>query len=226
MLAANQGKPRRYEVKAAADEATVYLYDAIDSFFGVSANQFVKDLNAIKAPVINLRINSPGGDVFDGRAIATAISQHPSKVIAHVDGLAASAASYVAIAADEVVMAPGAFMMIHKAWTLAFGNQDDLLATAAVLEKIDQSLVETYVAKTGASAEQVAEWMAAETWFTAQEAVDQKFADRVAEDAPSAKAAWDLSAYDKTPEPAPIEDNSEVEHADRVRHADFLLNVA
>jgi ATP-dependent Clp protease, protease subunit len=168
--------------EAATGEATIYLYDVIDAFWGVSASQFVKDLNAITAPVIHLRINSPGGDVFDGRAIATAIRQHKSKVIAHVDGLAASAASYVAIAATEVEMAPGSFLMIHNAWTIAAGNCEDFLATAAILEKIDQSLVEDYAKCTGCDPEQVKAWMCAETWFTAQEAIDNGFADRMAAD--------------------------------------------
>lgn len=191
-------------MNADGPEATVYLYDAIDAYYGVNAESFVKDFNAITAPTIHLRINSPGGDVFDGRAIATAISQHPSNVIAHVDGLAASAASYVAIAADSVEMAPGAFMMIHKAWTLAFGNSDDLLQTAALLEKIDGSLAADYAKKTGKSASQIQEWMSAETWFTADEAVEQGFADSVAkEDDPECvENAWDLSVFANAPKPA------------------------
>lgn len=204
LIAANKDKRKRCEIlNADGAEATVYLYDAIDSYYGVNAESFVKDFNAITAPTIHLRINSPGGDVFDGRAIATAIAQHPSNVIAHVDGLAASAASYVAIAADKVEMAPGAFMMIHKAWTLAFGNADDLLSTAALLEKIDGSLAADYSKKTGKSVAQVEEWMSAETWFTADEAVSEGFADSVAkEDDPECvDNAWDLSIFANAPKP-------------------------
>jgi ATP-dependent Clp protease protease subunit len=102
-----------------------------------------------------------------------------------------------------------------------------------VLEKIDQSLVETYAAKTGVDPTVIRDWMAAETWFTAQESVDNKFADRVAEDAPAAKAAWDLSAYARKPEPLEesaeaiaSDEQLEAEHAERIRNADFLLNVA
>lgn len=204
LIAANKDKRKRCEIlNADGPEATVYLYDAIDAYYGVNAESFVKDFNAITAPTIHLRINSPGGDVFDGRAIATAIAQHPSNVIAHVDGLAASAASYVAIAADKVEMAPGAFMMIHKAWTLAFGNADDLLSTAALLEKIDGSLAADYSKKTGKSVAQVEEWMSAETWFTADEAVSEGFADSVAkEDDPECvDNAWDLSIFANAPKP-------------------------
>lgn len=184
LILRNRGRPRRYEVKQAADaqEATVYLYDVIDSMFGVGAEQFVKDLNAITAPTVHLRINSPGGDVFEGRAIATAIAQHPSTVIAHVDGLAASAASSVAMAADQVEMAPGSFIMIHRAWTLAMGNAQELLEVAALLEKIDGSLAQDYATQTGLPLEQINEWLDAETWFTAEEAVENGFADSISGD--------------------------------------------
>jgi ATP-dependent Clp protease protease subunit len=232
LLAANSSKPKRFEVvrnEATPDEASIYLYDVIDPFWGVSAKQFVKELNALTAPVIHLHINSPGGDVFDGRAMATAIAQHKSKVIAHIDGLAASAASYVAIAAKEVVMAEGSFLMIHNAWTIAFGNKDDLTATAGILEKIDESLVDTYHARTGAAKDQIKEWMNAETWFTAQEAVDEGFADSVAAGSQGAKDAWDLTMYDRArpaaqlgPAPEPEDDHAEIEHAERLRRTGLL----
>ncbi|HWG77817.1 MAG TPA: head maturation protease, ClpP-related [Steroidobacteraceae bacterium] len=222
LVARNRSRPRRYEVRhqAGSESATVYLYDMIDPDFGIGADQFVKDLNAISAPRIDLHINSPGGDVFDGRAIASAIAAHPSNVVAHIDGLAASAASTVAMAADEVEMAPGSFLMIHRAWTLAFGNAEDLQETAALLEKIDGSLAADYVAQTGNSLEQVTDWMNAETWFTADEALANGFADRIAGDTDddddedgqsdddddgdgidpaSAAANWDLTAYLKRP---------------------------
>lgn len=229
LIAANHSKPKRYEIQQKDDQATVYLYDMIDAFWGVSAKQFVKDLNSITAKTIHLRINSPGGDVFEGRAIATAIAQHPSNIIAHVDGLAASAASYVALAANEVEMAPGAFFMIHKAWTMAYGNADDLLATAGILEKIDASLVDEYVKQTGNTEAQVKDWLVAETWFTADESVTNGFADRVSSDEPTAKNAWDLSVFNRAPAEADPPDNTEqleAEHAMRKRRAELVLKVA
>lgn len=215
LIKANKDKPKRCEIlNADGAEATVYLYDAIDSYYGVNAQTFVKDFNAITAPTIHLRINSPGGDVFDGRAIATSISQHPSNVIAHVDGLAASAASYVAIAADSVEMAPGAFMMIHKAWTLAFGNAEDLLQTASLLEKIDGSLAADYAKKTGKPVAQVEKWMSAETWFTAEEAVAEGFADSICtdpdEDDETMTDSWDLSIFDNAPKPNKAKKNDAI----------------
>lgn len=201
LLAANRGRGQ-FSAKAAKDEATLLLYDVIvsDDFFGgVTAKSIVTALGEINAPVIHLRIDSPGGDVFAARAIEQAIREHPSKVIAHIDGLAASAASYVALAADEVVMGDGAMLMIHKAWSLAFGNADDFLEAAAILEKIDGTLVQTYARETGQDETIIRDWMGAETWFTAQEAVDAGFADRIAEISPKASATWDLSAYGNAP---------------------------
>ena len=105
-------------------------------------------------------------------------------------------------------MGAGAMFMIHKAWTLAYGNADDLLQTAGLLEKIDSTLASTYAARTGKPVEDIQQWMAAETWFTAQEAVDAGFADRIAEDAPKASAQWNLAAYGKAPaEPVQPEPN-------------------
>lgn len=199
---------RKFEIRAenGGNSAEIFLYDAIVSdeleaewFGGVAPQSFVKALREITADTIHLRINSPGGSVFAARAIEQALREHKAKVIAHIDGLAASAATFVAMAADEVVMAPGALFMVHKAWTITYGNSDDLMTEAALLEKIDGTLADTYAAKTGASAEKMMELMAAETWMTAQEAVENGFADSIAESAPKAQAAWNLSAYAKAP---------------------------
>jgi ATP-dependent Clp protease protease subunit len=211
LLADNRRAPqRRFEVKALADDsAEVFLYDAIVSdsaeaewFGGVAPEPFVAALRGITAGTIHLRINSPGGSVFGARAIEQALRDHPARVVAHIDGLAASAATFIAMAADEVVMAKGALFMVHKAWTMAFGNSDDLLATADLLDKIDGTLVQTYADRTKQTPALVEQWMAAETWFTAAEAIEAGFADRLADDHTQAQAAWNLSAYAKAPKPA------------------------
>lgn len=222
LLADNRQAPaKRFEVLAKGDEAEVFLYDAIVSteaeaewFGGVAPESFVKALRGIDAKTINLRINSPGGSVFAARAIEQALRDHPAKVVAHIDGLAASAATFIAMAADEVVMGKGALFMIHKAWTGMYGNADDMRAEADLLDKIDGTLADTYAARTGKSADEVAAWMAAETWFTADEAVSAGFADRVAESA-GAKAEWNLSAYAKAPQPAAEEVAPVVEQPSR-----------
>lgn len=195
-----------YPVQAKeGDEATIYLYDAIVSdeltaefWGGVSPESFVKTLKEIKTGVIHLRINSPGGDVFAARAIEQALREHPAKVVAHIDGYAASAASFVAMAADEIVMNEGAFFMIHKAWTLALGNSDDMISTADLLEKIDDSLIRTYAKRTGKDPQEIGEWMAAETWISADDAIEHGFADSI-DDGAKASAHWNLSAYENAP---------------------------
>lgn len=208
LLADNRKAARKFEVRASGDEAEVFLYDAIVSdeleaewFGGVAPEPFVAALREIKAGTIHLRINSPGGSVFAARAMEQALRDHPAKVIAHIDGLAASAATFIAMGADEVVMNKGALFMIHKAWTGCWGNSDDLRTEADLLDKIDGTLIQTYADRTGQSAEQIGEWMAAETWFTAQEAMDAGFADSIAQEEPKAKAAWNLSAYARAPQP-------------------------
>lgn len=205
-----QNSERKFEVKASAEETTIYLYDTIVSddltaewWGGVSPQAFAKALNAITTPIVNLRINCPGGDVFAGRAMDQAIRQHKSTFIAHIDGYAASAASYVALACDEVEIAKGGFFMIHNAWTFAYGNADDLLKTADLLNKIDNSLVATYQDETSQDEQQIKDWMTAETWFNADESLQFGFADRIAENVAKSKAKaqtqWDLTAYSKAP---------------------------
>lgn len=209
LLVSNRGRGFFRAEAQNADEATLYLYDTIVSdeltaewWGGVAPQSFIKELLAIDAPVIHLRINSPGGDVFAGRVIEQAIRECSAKVIAHVDGYAASAASYVALAADEVVISQGGFFMIHKAWSIGYGNSDDLMKMAGLLEKIDGSLADTYVRETQQDRQQILDWMTAETWFTADEAVKYGFADRIAEAAAKASAQWDMSAYAHAPKAA------------------------
>jgi ATP-dependent protease ClpP protease subunit len=163
----------------AKDEATIYLYDAIGGWFGIAASEFVGELNGIKAKTIHLRVNSPGGSVFDAEAIQTAIQQHPAKVIAHIDGIAASAATYIATAADEIEASDGAFWMIHNAWGVAIGDSAEMRSYADMLDKLSANIAKDYQRKTGKSAEQVKEWMDAETWFSAAEALEAGFVDRI-----------------------------------------------
>ena len=134
-----QGKMYRIENKAKADEATIYIYDEI-SFWGVDAGQFVKDLGKLTAKTIRVRFNSPGGSVFDGIAMANAIRTHKSRVVAHIDGLAASIATIVAVAADEVLISEGAFMMIHGPWSIVMGDSDAMREEADLLDRLVDQL--------------------------------------------------------------------------------------
>lgn len=189
----------KYQIENKAKDATVYIYDEI-GWFGIEAGQFAKDLSEIKADTINVRINSPGGNVFDGTAIANAIKQHPAKVIVYIDGLAASIASIIALAGDEVVMAENAFFMFHEAWTIMIGNSEDLRKEADLLDKIDGALAQAYVKKTGMEEKEIKDLMMAETWLTAEEALEMGMIDRI-EDGEEANATmFDLSVFANVPD--------------------------
>lgn len=164
---------------SAKDEATVYIYDAIGGWWGIDPKVWVPEFSGILASKIHLRINSPGGSIFDAEAMRTAVKQHRAKVVAHVDGWAASAATCVAIAADEVEISEGAWWMIHDAWGALAGEAKDMRAYADMLEKANESLVTSYCKKTGKSQKQIRDWMDAETWFTAAEALEHGFVDRI-----------------------------------------------
>lgn len=215
LLAANKGRGQFRADATADDEATIWLYDVIvrdDYWGGVSALTLGKALADFRDySVIHLRIDSPGGDVFAGRAMEQLIAEHPARIISHVDGFAASAASYVARSAPEVHISKGGMFMIHKAWTFTYGNEHEIRKTADLLGMIDETLIKTYAEKTGQDADQLRDWITAETWFTADQSVEYGFADKIAAtkdesaapapaDDPSASSStWDLSAYARAP---------------------------
>lgn len=204
------------------ETATIYLYDVIDPYWGVDAKTFNKELLALTGKAVTLRINSPGGDVFDGRAMATAIQQH-GNVTVMIDGLAASAATYVAIAAKEVQMAEGAFFMIHNAWTMAYGNKSDLINTADLLGKIDDSIINDYAKKTNQTIEEITAWMDAETWFTAEEALANGFVNSIFTGT-EAKNTWDLAAFNNTPQALITPPTPQKPAFDEQQHAQMNAN--
>lgn len=189
------------------NEASIYIYDVIDAWWGVSALSVVDAVEKAEgAEVLHVYINSPGGSVFEGRAMMAAIQRFEGTTIAHIDSLCASAATSVALACDQVEMADGAFFMIHNASTLAWGDKTVMRDTADILEKIETAIVDDYTSKTDKPKDEIVAWMDAETWFTAQEALDNGFVDAV-KPRPSAdkadnlanKQAWNLAAYEKAP---------------------------
>lgn len=216
LLAGNRGRGQFRAEATGADEVTLYVYDVIvgsdieaEWWGGVSPEAFAKTIAGISAKTIHLRINSPGGDAFAARAMETVLREHPARVVAHIDGLAASAATVLMLGADEIVAAEGAMVMIHKAWILAVGNANDMLDVAALLEKIDGTLAVSYAARGARTADEFAELMADETWFTAQEAKDVGLVDSVISEQGKAKArapqpaqalfGWDVSAFAHAP---------------------------
>lgn len=184
-----------------SDEAEILIYDQIGaSWFGdgVTAKQFVKDLAKIDAALLTVRINSGGGDVFDGLAIFNALRRHDAAVVTEIDGLAASIASIIALAGEEVQMADNAFFMIHDPSGMEWGTAEDMRKMADLLDKVGGSLVNVYAEKTGKSADELLDWMHAETWFDADEAKAAGFVDTLVR-GKKIEARADLSAFRNTP---------------------------
>src|SRR5690554_176290 len=212
-----------YQINAkAGSPAEIFIYDEIGAF-GISAKQFADDLKPhANARQLTLRINSPGGSVFDGNAIYNQLKQHPAKITAHIDGIAASMASVIAMAADKIIMPENALMMIHNPWTISAGDSDQLRKDAELLDKVKTTLVGAY-GRSAMTDDEIVAIMDAETWLTAAEAVEMGFADEIQDAVPMAACAdfGLLSRFDKTPEailkPDPVAaipsaDRTEIEH--------------
>ena len=181
----------------APSRAKINIYDAIGGWFGTNAADFVTELDALDVDELEVHVNSPGGAVWDGIAIMNALKAHRARVTVIVDGIAASAASIVAMGGDEVVMAEGSQMMIHRASGGAWGNAAFLRDTAAILDKIDGNLAGIYARRAGGTRESWLELMTAETWYDAAEAVEAGLADRADEslEGVDAEASFDLSIF-------------------------------
>ena len=187
------------KVNVQEGRASLYLYDAIGGFWGISAQDFVQALDGIDAGAIDLHINCPGGDVFDARAMRAALQRHPARVTAHIDGLAASAATWVALAADQVNITQGGFFMIHNSWSMVIGNAEDMRREASLLDKIDEAIIADYKAKTDIDGVEIIQMMADETWMTAEEALEKGFVDEVVS-GESKAADFVLDAYQNAPQ--------------------------
>jgi len=198
-----------YTIRAQATGAEVLIYDEIGAY-GISAKGFLAELGALpNATPLALRLNSPGGSVFDAVAIYNAIKRHSGTVTVWIDGIAASAASYIAMAGDEVVMPENAFLMIHDPAGMVMGSATDMRAMAEALDKIKGSLLQGYAAKSGRSPEEIAPLMAAETWLDAKDALDLGFADRIAEPVRIA-ATFDVGRFRNAP-PALVESSADAQ---------------
>lgn len=177
--------------------AEILIYDEIGRNFwgeGIAAETLVKELSALDVETIDVRINSVGGQVFEGLAIFNALDRHPAKVTTYVDGMAASIASIVALAGDEVRIAENAFMMIHNPWGFEAGDAIAMRKMADILDGLASSLADTYVAKTGKSVKVIRGMMDEETWFSAEEALEIGLVDQV-EEAMAVAASFDLSKF-------------------------------
>jgi ATP-dependent Clp endopeptidase proteolytic subunit ClpP len=195
-------KPRAganwFEVKNLTEtSADIFIYDEVgEGYFGggVTATSVIEQVKALGNRSLNVRINSPGGSVFEGVAIYNAFARYPGDVTVHIDGIAASIASIIAMAGKRILMAENAMMMIHNPWSIAAGSSGDFRKQADVLDQIKETLITTYATRTGAERDAIAAMMSEETWMTASEAVALKFADESVAGVKAA-ACFDLKSY-------------------------------
>ncbi len=206
------------------DESQILIYDEIGGSFGISAEEFVSDLNGITSKEISVRINSPGGSVFDAIAIYNALVAHPANITTYVDALAASAASIIALAGDKTVMMLGSQMMIHDALGQELGNAADMRIMAKFLDQQSDNIASMYAARAGGT---IADWratMIAERWYMANEAVEAGLANEVYKPKPKESDATedesDVEASDSTEEPveSTVDTSVNLEALMRYRH--------
>mgnify|MGYP006164259223 CR=1 FL=1 len=186
-----------YNIKNNAKDnlAEVIIYDEI-GMYGVDAKSFISEIKSIPTNQnVLLRINSPGGSVIDGLAIYDAVNRMPQKVTSRVEGIAASMASVIALAADEVIMSENSLYMIHNVWGGEVGDSGDLRKAADLMDKMSDRLVNIYVSKTGKSEDQIRSWMDEETWFNSSEAIEAGFINLIEEPIKLA-AKFDINKYD------------------------------
>jgi ATP-dependent protease ClpP protease subunit/predicted RNA-binding Zn-ribbon protein involved in translation (DUF1610 family) len=180
--------------KADSDKAEIWIYEEIGENpwgFGdsIGAKQFQKDLSAIKASQIDLHINSPGGNVFDGNTIYNLLKQHPAKVTTYIDGLAASIASVIALAGDHIIMAENGMFMIHKPLAMTIGDEDVHEETAQALRKIKGTIVRVYKSRTGKSDEEIEGLLKPPSWLDSDQALELGFVDEISGTADMAACA-------------------------------------
>jgi ATP-dependent Clp protease protease subunit len=196
---------------------TLDMYDYIgaDMFGeGITEGMVSNALKSSDSKSVTLNINSPGGDAFAGVAIRNVLAQSNKKVNVNVVGLAASAASIIAMAGDTITMHSGSVMMIHPAQALAMGDATDMRKMADTLDTVTESIADVYTAKTGLSKDTVMDMMNAETWMSADEAVSKGFATTVSKEKAAVKNSFDLKAFrnapvELTPEPEVIAETIE-----------------
>jgi len=165
----------------AKGDNVITMFDSIGEDYwsggGVTAKKVQSQLRAIGDRAIEVHINSYGGDMFEGIAIYNVLREHPQDITVKVMGMAASAASIIAMAGDNVEIGAASFLMIHNCWVIAMGNRHDMAETAAWLEPFDQAMADVYAARSGADSAQIVQWMDAETYMSGSTAVERGFAD-------------------------------------------------
>lgn len=193
-----------YQIKAAADDsADIYFYDVIGSSWdGTTAAQFQKDLRPLAGvKTLNVFINSPGGSVTDGNTIYNILKRHKAHKVVTIDGIAASIASVIAMAGDTIKIAANGMLMIHEPWSIAMGDSAEFRKQADILDKFRDTILTAYTSRATATEAQFQKWMASETWFSAQEALDAGLVDSIVEEvAAAALSKFDLTSFRRVPD--------------------------
>jgi ATP-dependent protease ClpP protease subunit len=214
-------------VNAKDDAADVYIYGDIGGWWdGIQPQQIAKEIAELDVGTLNVHVNSPGGVVFDGLAIYNAFAAHPAKVVMHIEGIAASIASVIVCAGDEIRIGEAANVMIHKPWSFMIGDAEEMRKEADILDNLEQGIVDIYKARTENSDDDLKAWMKAETWMRGQDAIDKGFADALtpskAKKEKAARSAL-LTLYQHTPSDLLSAGDAE---APQVRQFEHLLRDA
>jgi len=210
-----------YQITNRSDSVLdISLHDEI-GMWGVSASDFIADLKGHPdAAVINLSIHSPGGSVLDGLAIYNSLMMHPAKVYGQVEGIAASAASFVLMAADTISMPEDAFIMIHNANGGAMGDAEELREMADIIDKLQNSIVNIYEKRTLLDRDTILDMMKVETWMSAAEALEMGFADTISE---PMKVAAKIEAFSKHFKTMPVEGENEITDIETIKDFEKFL---
>lgn len=205
----NAASPQFVKFENTGDVASIYLKGVISEDFGIGANELRQAFDQAEGKPVNLYINSPGGSIFEGREMQGIIAAYSGEVTSIIQGIAASAATWVSMAATKVQMVKGSRYMIHNGMGAAFGGKADMRSMADLLDSFDTELAVEYATRTKGDAAQMSAFMDAETWFTAEQALEHGFIDEILSSTQNQNMtqAWNLGAYrnaqhpDKLPEP-------------------------
>ena len=203
----------KFKISNKGETAEIYMYDEVGpSWLGmVGAKGLADELKAMSdVKEIRVNINSPGGDVFEGLSIYNLLVKHPAKIKVSIDGMAASIASIIAMAGDEIEMAENALMMIHNPWAITAGDADELRKLAETMDQVKDSLLKVYADRTGGEAEEISDMMNAETWLSSAEALERGFATSISENK-SVSAQYDPKKYGFRNAPQQVERSEEIE---------------
>lgn len=222
LLMDNAQGPHELRCDLSGGQADVYIKGVIDPDWGIGAAALREAFAQAAGADVVMHINSPGGDVFEAREMQAEIAGYNGKVIASIEGVAASAATMISLSANEVRMLKGSRYMIHNGWSFTIGDKAAHRSMADLLDSFDSELAAEYARKTGLDVAGISAWMDAETWFTADQALEHKFVDALVENTKNAGAAamWNLSAYANAPAPdvqAPAPDGAAIRAANQRR---------